>query len=221
MPDLTPAIGQLRITPLFWCVLPALVFSSFSFWRKLKEDYKEEAVFALNLLLLAGAGVFYALSFFLLRNKGFSFPVTFAGVVLILKMWSLKTKSNVWEIFDALALSFIYFLFFVGVGYFASTGSYWDLKYIGAALVSWTVYEFSKNKYRSFSWYKSGKTGFLFWEASFVVFLVLSVLAFADTDALYLESVILVLMAIASARFIYYRAERSLKDDLKHLFGKK
>ncbi len=221
MPNLTFSIGQLKITPLFWSLLPALLFASFSFWRKLREDYKEEAIFGLNLLLLVSLGSLVILSSLFVKIKGISLPIVFLGAILILKAWSFKTKCNLWEILDALTLPFLYLLFFSGIGYFFSTGNLWDLKNVGSALFSFLVYLLSKNKYRSFSWYKSGKTGFLFWEASFVIFLIFSVLAFMDNDVLYFESVIFILLTIVSAGLVYHRAERNIKNDLKQLFLKK
>ncbi|PIS14386.1 hypothetical protein COT64_02930 [Candidatus Shapirobacteria bacterium CG09_land_8_20_14_0_10_39_12] len=210
-----------NLTFSFWSLIPAVVFSFFSFWRRLKEDYQEEAIFGLSLLLLTGLSVVAVLTSLFIKINGVVFPIVYFGAALILKVWALKTKSNLWEIFDALTLPLFYLLFFAGIGSFLSSNNFWDLKYLGAALVSCLVYLLSKNKYRSFSWYKSGKTGFLFWEASFVIFLLLSVLAFIDTNVLYFEGIIFILLTIASVEVIYYRAERNLKNDLKKLFRKK
>lgn len=221
MPNLTLTIGQLKITPFFWSLCFAFVISSFSFWRRLKEEYKEEEIFGLTLFIGVGGLLFSWFSLLLFNNSRFLSPFAFLGAVLAVKLWSFNFKVNIWEVFDAMGLSFLYFLFFGGIGYFFKSGSFWDLGYVGAGLLGFVVFEFSRKKYRSFSWYKSGKIGFLFWEVSLVVFLILSGLAFLRRGILYWEGSSLVLIALLSIFTLYYRSERNLKEDLRNIFLKK
>lgn len=213
MYNLTLTIGQLKVTPFFWSLLLAFIISSFSFWQRLKEDYKEEEIFGLTLFIAVCCLFFSWLSAFLFSSSRFFFPLAFLGAVLAVKLWALRFRVNIWEVFDAMSLPFLYFLFFGGIGSFLKSGYFWDLGYVGVSLLGFVVWEFSRGKYRSYSWYKSGKIGFLFWEVSFIVFLLLSGLAFFKKNALYLEVLILIPMTLLSAGIIYYRAERNLKED--------
>ena len=217
MPDLTLTLGQLKITPFFWGLVFAFVISSFSFWRRLREDYKEEEIFGLTLFIVGGSLFFAWVSAFVFGSSQFFPPSAFLGVALSVKLWSTRFKVNIWEVFDALSLPFLFFLLFGGIGSFLGSGNFWDWQYFGVGLLGLGVWKFSKEKYRSFSWYKSGKIGFLLWGVSFVVFLLLSLLAFIKGDALYFELLILIFIALFSAMMIYFRAERHPGEDWSNI----
>lgn len=217
MPDLSFTIGQLKITPFFWSVILAFIISSFSFWRRLREDYREEEIFGLTLFILAGSLLFTWVSAFVFGSSRPFFSLAFLGAVLSVKLWSLRFKVNIWEVFDALSLPLLFFLLLGGIGSFLRSGNFWDWQYFGVAILGLGVWKFSKEKYRSFSWYKSGKIGFLLWGVSFIVFLLLSLLAFVEGNALYFELLILVFIALFSAVMIYLRAERNFSEDWRNI----
>lgn len=218
MPGLTLAIGQLKITPLFWSLLLTGIFSSFSFWRKLKDDYKEEEIFSLSLFIFVFSLIFFWLAFFLVNNARLALFSFFLGAIFAVKAWTFRFKINVWEILDALVLPWLFFLFFGGMGLFLKTANFLDLEFSLISAVGFAVLGFSQKRYRSFAWYKSGKIGFLFWEVSLVVFSLFSILAFFRRDALYWERFILVLLSLLSAGVLYYRSERDARNDLKIFF---
>lgn len=219
MPNLTLTVGQLKITPLFWSLFLAGILSSFSLWRKLKEDFKEEEIFTLTLLVLAacflcswlliqsGDKRLFTLNFFL-----FSCFWVNAGVI---KLWASGKKKNVWEVYDGFVMPFFYFLFLAGLGAFFKNGDFRNLGYCFVGFIVYLVNVYSRRRYRSFSWYKSGKTGFLFWEASLSAFLLLTVLAFLRKTGLYWEGSILAGTALVCFGLLYYRSERNLLEDLK------
>lgn len=221
MPNLTLTIGQLRITPFFWSLCLALVFSSFSFWRKLREDYKEEEIFGLSLFIFVSSLFFFWLVFFLMDNTKLSLVSVFCGAVLAVKAWSFRFKKNIWEILDGLTLPLLYLLFFGGIGLFLKTLKLWELEFSLTAVVSFALFEYSCKRYRSFAWYKSGKIGFLFLEVNCAVFLVLSMLAFFRRDALYWERFIMIFGCLLSAVVLYCRSERNFRSDFKIFFNQK
>ena len=95
MSDLSLTLGQLKITPLFWSLGLAFVVSSFSIWRVLtKEGYKDEDIFATNLLMLLSSIAFGRLS---LIFAGAPEIGCFWGAVVIM-FWRLKAMGkNIWE----------------------------------------------------------------------------------------------------------------------------
>ncbi len=220
MPNLSLAIGQLRITPFFWSLCLAFALSSFSFWRKLKEDYKEEEIYGASAFIVLSSLFFGWFSAYLIDRSRLSFPFAFLGAVAAVVLWSYRFKTNVWEMFDALALPLFNFLILGGIGQFLKSGNWWEFQYPLSAIISYMVFSYSKRRYRSFFWYKSGKIGFLFWQASLAVFFLLSVLAFFQGNALYWERFILILLFLLSAAVLYNHSERNFKEDIKRPFLK-
>jgi len=209
MPNLTIVIGTFKLTPLYFALLLAFLFSSFSFWRQMiKENLAEEDIFSSSVLIfLAG------ISFEILLSKllGIKIAGAFLGIFLV-SLWRFKIIGiNVWEGLDSLALPIIYFFFFGGLGEFLSKGDFRVLCYSLIATIGWGILTYLKSRYRRFFWYKSGKTGFLFWSICFYFSSVLLVLDFYQTKRLYWSEVLWVILIFASTGAIYRRAELNKK----------
>lgn len=205
----------MNIPQLYWFLGIAALFSSFSFWRKLREDYPEEEIFTLSLLIFVSSLVFSAVF-----HRFFGFPAlgAFLGVALSLFFKLKISKKSIWEGFDALTFSWLYFAFFGGLGLFLATGDYLMFSYLAAGILGVFWYWLMKKKYRSFGWYKSGKLGFLFWAESAFFALFFSGLAFLRNNTLYCyEGFIWLVFFFACLVIIYIRSERSAKEDLKRL----
>lgn len=217
MSNLSFTIGSVTITPFFWGLFLATIFSAFSFWRGLKEDFPEEEIYKLTLLLLTSSLIFSRI-FGLMVNLP---PLgVFIGAVLAL-IWREKGwQKKFWEELDHLSLAWIYFLFFGGIGKFLSDNNIWSLSYLIISLVGYSLYLFFKKKYRSFLWYKSGKTGFLFWSLSGYFFFCFFLLDFFLSSDLYWERWLWFLAFVSTLIIIYFRAERHFKEDLKNLANK-
>lgn len=203
----------MNIPQLYWCLGVAVVCSSFSFWRELKEDYPEEEIFTLSLLILVSGIIFSALFYWFF---GFLALGAFLGAVFSLFLKLKLGKKSVWEGFDALTFSWLYFAFFGGLGLFLAIGDYWMLSYCAAGILGGLWYWLMKKKYRSFGWYKSGKLGFLFWAESAFFALFFSGLAFLRNNTLYCyEGFVWLVLFFTCLVIIYIRSERSAKEDLK------
>lgn len=237
MHSLSFVIGLVTITPFFWALFLATFFSSFSIWRKLKDDFKEDEILKLTLISFLFA-LFFSRIIFIILNFSFfvsglgwfsSFAANFSpvgafwGIIISLIVQNRKLKKNIWEIFDSFSLSMLYFLFLGGLGYTLKTGSLKDTSFILAGIIGFLFFTFWKNKYRSWPWYKSGKTGFLFWSTSFYTFFSLLVLALLRRGILYWEGLGWIVSLIISIGVIYYRSERNFREDfkLKTLFRSK
>lgn len=210
MLDLTLTIGQFKITPVFWALAIAFVLSSFALWRgMIKEDYKEEEIFSTTLFLVLSGLVFWRLGKVTLNIQ---VAGAFWGVVLVF-LWRLKfLRKDFWDGLDTLALPWLYFLFWGGIGSFLSNRNYFFLGYVLIGLIGFISYPIIKSKYRRFNWYKSGKTGFLFWSYTGVTFFLLFLLDFLPKKGLYsgssmVNEVIYLGSVLASVFFIYQRSE--------------
>lgn len=203
--NLTLTVGKYEITPLFWALALAFVFSSFSMWKKMvKESYPEEDIFSTQILMFLGG---IALEMLFKRILGITVFGAFLGVLLV-SFWRFKVlEINTWEGFDCLTLPIIYFFFFGGIGLFLYTWQWAALGYSVTASFGLGLYLFLKDRYRRFFWYKSGKTGFLFWSICFYLSAVLLVLDFVQTKKLYWSEVLWMALLGVSAGAIYHRSE--------------
>jgi len=191
-------------TPFFGSLGLAAVVSSFSIWRNLREDYDDEEIFKLTFLVLTSS---------LLFSWFFSLSGAFVGMVLAVIFRISKLKRSFWEVLDAFSLPMIYFFLIGGFGWFLTTGNLLDLLYpsFGGA-GGFLFFSLMKKKYRSFPWYKSGKTGFLFWVTSFFLSFFLLGLAFCQKKPLYWEEISWALILVVSLLAIYWRSERRRLD---------
>ena len=175
-------------------------------------DNEEEIYKLLTSIFLAGL-IFWIAG----RNFGLGLIAGFFGIILYIYWWSRAEEKNPWEILDALCIPLVIFLFFVGIGLFLGRKDFWELRYSIVGIIVWLTFLFNKKKYRSFSWYKSGKTGFLFGFSSFLTFLLLLLLAFLKNFSLYWQSGFYLIAVILSLAAIYIRSGRKIKEDLKFL----
>ncbi|HUW24083.1 MAG TPA: hypothetical protein VMW04_00475 [Patescibacteria group bacterium] len=234
IPDLSFAIGPIMVTPLFWGLAGATVISSFAIWRYLKEDYPEEIIFGSSLAVGVMALIFSRL-FFVLFNlndfglslvnwltlsvrENFSLVGAFMGAVLIAYWQNARSKRNPWEFLDALTLPIFFFLVAGGGGTFLTTGRYWSLAYLGLGLWGILTFPWLKRKYRSFTWYQSGKTGFLISFSGSWIFALLFLLAFLENGKIYLSNWAWLFSILVCLGILYYRSERDLKKDWGGLF---
>ncbi|MBU2577582.1 prolipoprotein diacylglyceryl transferase [Patescibacteria group bacterium] len=229
MPDLSFSLGNFTITPFLISLLIVGFCSSFFIWRTLKEDVREDEIFNLTILLFVSALVFSRLIFVLFNLPIFGFSLiswlvldhgvnfspggAFIGVFASAFWRAQKLKLSNWEVLDSLMLPSLIAVFLGGLGYFLKTGLVWDLFYLGTGLLGLLSYQLIKNKYRSFVWYKSGKTGFLFsFYAVYLSFFFL-ILAFLKNHGLY-SKCLFGLLGLFFLAILYHRSERKLKEDL-------
>jgi hypothetical protein len=205
IPNLNLTIGSLQITPLFWTLAIAFVFSTFTFWRRqIKEGWREQEIYSTSLFLL-----FAGLVFSKLANKFFEIPKegAFLGVILM-AAWRFKSlNKNIWEGFDSLTLSLLYFLIFGGIGIFLNTKIFLDLAWLGIGILGLGLYQYLKTHYRRFSWYQSGKIGFLFWAICFYCSFSLLILDFFQREGLYLSKLIWLGLIVLSIFSIVRRSK--------------
>lgn len=227
MPNLSFSIGSVIITPFFWSLVLAVFLSSFCIWKKLKEDFEEEEIMRLTLMSFISALLFSRVIFIIfnfsdflsnltwLSSVGNNFSITgaFWGIILALVQANRKLKKNIWEIFDSFSLPILGLLFFGGLGYAAKTGKILDASLAFAGVLGFLFFLFWKKKYRSWSWYKSGRTGFLFWSTAFYAFFAMVALALSKGNDLYWEELGWVFSLVACVGVIYYRSGRKVKED--------
>jgi hypothetical protein len=151
-------------------ILLGTVLFSFAFWRKLKDDYENDEIFTSTLMLLFGGliGWFVVGRWFEpLVFWGFALGFLISGIYATVR---LGLKS--FETIDSMAWAFFWLWVFVElrVVFMGGLGRYGiNLLPLTAPILGLFVYRFLDSRYRRFSWYPSGKIGFL-GLASFAVY---------------------------------------------------
>jgi hypothetical protein len=180
----------------------ALFLASFVFWRKLKEDYPNEEIFSLSILILI---------FAFLGGRIFSLQGAFLGTILALILFSKIKKWDLWLAADAL----VFPMLIVGFVFFLPD---WP-KLLLFFIVGFLTQKIGKT-YRSFAWYKSGKVGFLACFsiiAFFGPFLLLEIFFY---KALYWKLLVDFGIIIVAVFLLYRRSERNFREDWQNFFKK-
>jgi hypothetical protein len=151
-------------------------------------------------------------------GENFSLAGAFIGAVGIIYWQIIRLKQNPWEFLDALVLPFLCFLTAGSGGAFLTDGGPWHLSLLAIGIMSLASYPWFKKKYRSFTWYPSGKTGFLIAFYGLVTFPILILLAFVRNGKVYLNELVLLLLTLVCLGALYYRSERDPQKDFKNLF---
>lgn len=203
--------GMLIVLDLFLKFLGAVVFS-FVLWRKLKEDYSHDLIFSFTILVLALAlfGDILSQNFL----PGLSFWSVLFFQLLCVSFFVKKGYFKFYELIDGLAISWITFFVFVDILSF----------YVLSGFITLLIYMTILKRYRRFSWYPSGRIGFLGLSVSSLYFLLrglvailtYSVLPFFGVWGLHEWSIIRIVDAILSmflfgvfAFWIYVRSGRT------------
>ncbi len=158
-------------------------------WRNLREDYKEKELISyawLSILAFMVGGRLVSvlgwggenggwqdwLSFW--AKPGFSYIGGYLAMVLV-GWWSCRKNSwKTWAFFEdnlvAVSIMFLLFLLdeFVRSGFDINAAMAVVAVFDGLAIGVW-----SKGRYRSFVWYRSGKKGFAFWTGNLVTWLTM------------------------------------------------
>ena len=128
-------------------LLLGLVFVGMSFvlWREFKGDHDPEEIFTLT-CLLALTGLFVGYVF------GLGLVVAILAMIAVLVVWCRRMVWNWGEWLDALGLQAFFWL---------AVTNFRQIPIAIFFVVGYVVLLILKRYYRAFSWYRSGKPGFV------------------------------------------------------------
>ena len=169
----------------------------FLFWRRLKEDYPAGHILSFGFLIiiplligfLAGlviSGVIFSPNPVFFSPTGLWFWLAFGLSLIGFGVGQVKFRLRTYETFEAMALGFLFWFFALSFSNSLVTG---NLKLFFFSLVVGSLvsfFFFLDVRYKTFTWYKSGKIGFsglailvmLFFIRVFVALLDPSMLSF-------------------------------------------
>ncbi len=128
----------------------AVFYFLFASFRRLRQDYPDQEVVKMSLLTLISSGAFYYL--FSRFSLQLYFTAGLLGLILVVYYFAQKNNWRFWAVMEHLVIP--------GLVTWAviSFGNWFQM---GAVVLVLLTNLYWKN-YRRFSWYPSGKIGFLF-----------------------------------------------------------
>lgn len=146
----------------------------FLFWKRLKEDYSSEQIFASAFFQLVGIGLGVAIASFF---GDWWFWIIFVVLVIAQLIGIAKHKLRGFEIVEASVFSMIPWLSLYFLFDSIKTSRVSSLVGFLLFLASIGVFNLIDSKYKGFSWYKSGKVGFTGLAVLGLIFLIRAILA--------------------------------------------
>lgn len=212
-----------------------IFFSSYFFWKMLREDFSIETIFPLTILGFFVSFIFGRLFSTDLNRQlfsgnflnwfkseqglGFSLPIAFIALMSMVRIYTARGKLNFWEVADAVVFSFLVAVSLFAVGGLVKSVNFAKSAVLVFALLAGFLTKKMSLVYRSFSWYPSGKVGFLACVgtiAFFSPFLLLEIIAIRP---LYFEMLSCILVLTGGVISLYYRSGRDIKKDLLNRNG--
>jgi len=224
------SFGKLTISTFgVFSGLAFLVFS-FTLWQRLRDDFEEEKILSLTILLalffLLGARLFYILTHFgkfglsfswlsFRSSPGFSLLGGFLAAIFILYWWSRQNDWDFWQVSDATVFAFSFSFFSLALGIFISKTDQASLYLLIFSFFFLVVVFTFVQTYRKFIWYQSGKPGFVASVSLSLFSLGYLIVEFLTKNGIFYswESLGFVLSALAGFSLLYYRSERVLSQD--------
>lgn len=151
---------------------------AFVLWRKLKEDYQEDLIFSLTIILVGT--LLLASKIFGTYLPDFSFWGIVVSLIFI-TFYSLKKLGfKFFESIDALSIGGLWFLFFLGADWLLKIRVFAPAAVLNIVVISLSLlsYKFFSGRYRRFFWYPSGKVGFPGLASLAIFFLLYGAVAF-------------------------------------------
>lgn len=190
----------------------------------MREDYPNEDIFSFQIWLLAG-GFFGFLLSRILPVGNFWFPLLGGGLFGL--TFARRKKFRIFEAADAISLPFF---LTVSLVFFSFTVKFWkdvtDLTFLVEVVLGLVMvvisFVFAKY-YRQFSWYPSGKVGFVSLASFAIYFLIRGILAFFPFSVLPFSSKILdkslgFATAFVLLLILYFLSGRKVQEDLGWVF---
>ena len=143
---------------LFISLLIGSIVFLFTLWKGLREDYKINSIFTFgfSVLFFVFAGLFLSS----VINRGIWLWAAVLGICFGLLLGVAKTGIRLLDAVESGVLSLLFLMECAMTGLFLSL--YSPSTFAAGVFVLWLIllYYYLKTRYKSLSWYKSGKIGF-------------------------------------------------------------
>lgn len=157
-------------------------FLFFLFWLRLKEDYPSFSIFSILFFILFGIIGARFISFFLFPT--FWFWLSFLGASLGFLFSYFKFNLRFFESLEAFFISFFPWIFSIFLFENTQLLDFRLFLYLLFFIFLALLFFYFEKKYKSFSWYRSGRIGFSGISVALLFFISRLILAFFYPDML-------------------------------------
>lgn len=157
-------------------------------WRKLRDDYQEEDLISYGWLAVLGMMLFSRLAYGFLNwgvwnenwwdwllfweKPGTNIIAGYLGILLTSWWWTLAKNWKFWSFLEDMTDNFLILFTLVVVDEIIRSWIDWRwFGVMGLLILTTVATKILFGKYRSFSWYRSGKKGFVFLVANILFWL--------------------------------------------------
>jgi hypothetical protein len=147
----------------------------FIFWKRLKEDYASEIIFKTAFNMVLGVAVGYLVAKKLAPE--WFFYIELIGIVIGLLVSSFRLRVRLFETVEASVLGFLPWLSIFFLQDSVRNFSFTSFLGFVAILIFIFVFYYLDGHYKQFSWYGSGRVGFVGLATMALIFLSRSVVA--------------------------------------------
>ena len=166
--------------------LLGMVVFLYLIWRNLNENYRDDLLISYGwsstLVMLLGGRIVYGIHnwgvfgdswtnwFNLWSTSGFNYWGGAAGVLIWSWWFSVKNEWKLWSFLEDVTPIYYLLVTFMLGEFFLSSGLNWRvLLAMVVTLLGYLSASLMQGKYRSLTWYKSGKKGFIFFFTNMII----------------------------------------------------
>lgn len=154
----------------------------FLFWRKLREDYPDSQIFSASFFILFGICLGSLVSIYVLPD--WWFWLAFLGEATGLFIGILRFHLRVFETIEAGVIATLPLLGVVFLYNFLQKGSHYSFFGIIVVSLLYVLFLFLDKRYKTFTWYGSGRIGFSGLTVLGLFFIIRAVIAVTSLDVL-------------------------------------
>ncbi|MEK7521933.1 MAG: hypothetical protein AAB599_04010 [Patescibacteria group bacterium] len=204
----------MQIVLFYLLIIVGVVGFSFSFWHRIREDYTPDQICSSTILVLVGGLLGWVI--FDRWLPQFSFWGILGGSLLFGVYAVRKIGLKLYESGDSAALGIVWFSLCFYLAHFVKDGfgdRFFRLVDLVPSLVSLLAFHLYFKNYRRFSWYPSGKIGFIAGSIGVLYFFTLALVAiyrFAviSFSSSIIDALVSLLLSVFFAGVVYSRSGR-------------
>lgn len=167
-------IGRTMLANILVNLLGAVVFL-YLFWKRLKDDYVSSSIFSTGFYIVLGVVLGVLISTYLIPS--WWFWISIVGATAGFCLGIVRFKLRFFETFEAVTLGLLPWLAIFFLSDSVTNASAYSLGYFLFISSLIVLSYFLMKSYKTFTWYKSGKVGFVGLATASLFFLLRGVIA--------------------------------------------
>lgn len=165
----------LSLFPLVITYFFALIGYLFIYWRRLKEDYAPQVIFASGFIIIISIAVASLIALIAFGSVSYAFWIAI-GIYLVAFYFVLKKyRLRGYETFEASGMGLLFIVLVSSLWSFVASPNPASFVLVLLPILAHLIFGFLDSRYKRFTWYSSGRVGFAGLTAILLYFLMRSV----------------------------------------------